>query len=226
MSRKIILMIALALAAMLVLSACEQSASGVLPPTWTVGAPLSLDTPTGMPLVSQYGTQTAWANETAQAGQGISLATETPTPDETEVASGTVVPPTGAATTAATNTVPAVIVATSTPGRPATYTLQQGEYPYCIARRFNVDPKDLLTLNNIVDGGVYQPGMQLKIPQTGSFPGDRALRPHPAQYTVKVDDTIYRVACYYGDLDPTQIAAANALTAPYTLTTGQVLNIP
>ena len=32
--------------------------------------------------------------------------------------------------------------ATPTPGRPATYVIQDGEFPYCIARRFNVDLAD------------------------------------------------------------------------------------
>ena len=32
-----------------------------------------------------------------------------------------------------------------------------------------------------------------------------------------LNDTIYRIACYYGDLDPSSIALANNLTPPYTL---------
>ena len=67
----------------------------------------------------------------------------------------------------------------------------------------------------------------LKIPQTGhTFPGTRALHPHPATYTVKTGDTIYNIACYYGDVDPMAIVAANSLIAPYTLTAGQSLQIP
>ena len=73
-----------------------------------------------------------------------------------------------------------------TPGpRPLYYTLQVGEFPYCIARRLDVDPKELLTLNNLPSGLIYAPGLILSIPQSGRpFPSPRALRPHPTIYTV------------------------------------------
>jgi LysM repeat protein len=70
-------------------------------------------------------------------------------------------------------------------------------------------------------------GDVLKIPQNAAaFPGDRALKAHPAQYTVGAGDTIYSIACAYGDVSPEMIVAANALAAPYTLTSGSVLQIP
>ena len=119
-----------------------------------------------------------------------------------------------------------IIVPSATPGRPATYSLKEGEFPYCIARRFNVDPSSLLSLNGISDADVLQPGTVLKIPQTGSFPGDRALNAHPSQYTVKLNDTIYGIACHFGDVSPDAIAAANNLTLTSPLATGKILNIP
>jgi LysM repeat protein len=180
-----------------------------------------------MPLVSQYGTQTALAaGGLPSSTPDLSLTPPTATATNTP-GLFTQVPPTGAPTnTGIPGVTPIVTVATVTPGRPATYTLMVGEHPYCIARRFNINPQDLLDLNNLDDGDVLQPGLQLKIPQTGAFPGTRALHSHPAQYTVTAQDTIYRVACYFGDVDPTQIAAANGLTPPYALTPGRVLNIP
>jgi LysM repeat protein len=119
-----------------------------------------------------------------------------------------------------------VNVPTPTPGPPPqTYTLQAGEFPFCIARRFNVSVANLLRLNNI--GGVVSPGQTLKIPQDGvPFGGPRALLPHPTTYTVKAGETIYQVACAFGDVDPLYIAMANKLQAPYSLTPGQVLQIP
>ncbi len=99
-------------------------------------------------------------------------------------------------------TTPVVIVPTATPGRPATYTIHTGEFPYCLARRFDVNPDDLLSMNGLVRGQILQPGLTLNIPQTGSFPGSRALHTHPAQYTVNVDDSFYSIACYFGDVDP------------------------
>ncbi len=110
---------------------------------------------------------------------------------------------------------------------PATHTLRRGEFPYCIARRYNIDPDDLLRANGLWRGMIYPGGLVLKIPTTADpFPTTRALRAHPASYTVKTGDNIYIIACYYGDVDPLAIAAANGLSAPYTLTPGAVLSIP
>jgi LysM repeat protein len=43
--------------------------------------------------------------------------------------------------------------------RPASYTLAAGEFPYCIARRFNVNQTELLNMNNLASAELYQPGM-------------------------------------------------------------------
>ena len=116
--------------------------------------------------------------------------------------------------------------ATSTPGRPVTYTIHEGEYCYCLARRFDVSPDTLVTANSACNNSVLQPGTNITIPQTGSWPGDRALKPHPTTYIVRNGDTIYIIACYFGDVDPNIIIAANGLQSPYTLTVGQSLQIP
>jgi LysM repeat protein len=69
--------------------------------------------------------------------------------------------------------------------------------------------------------------MELRIPKTGnSFPGNRSLRSRPATYVVKSGDTIYTIACYYGDVDPNSILLANPGISPNKLTPGQTLNIP
>jgi LysM repeat protein len=117
--------------------------------------------------------------------------------------------------------------ATPTPGRPTTYTIHKGEYPYCLARRFNVDPATLLSINGLGVGSLLSPGQTLTIPSTGSWSGgSRALKSHPTTYTVKSGDTIYTVACAFGDVDPNTLIAANGLTSPYTLKVGSVIQIP
>jgi LysM repeat protein len=122
---------------------------------------------------------------------------------------------------------PQVIVPTATPGIPTSHTIQKGESVYCISRRFNINPTEVLALNNLGSGSIVSPGQVLKIPQTGNpFPGPRALHDHPDVYIVGRGETIYAVACYYGDVDPMAIAFANGLTAPYSLTEGQQLQIP
>jgi LysM repeat protein len=118
-------------------------------------------------------------------------------------------------------------VPSPTPGIPASWTLQKGEHPYCIARRFNVNPDEMLRLNGLSANSTFFGGMVLKIPQTGNpFPANRSLRAHPTTYTVASGDTIYSIACLFGEVDPYAIAAANGLSSPYTLTAGQSLHIP
>ncbi len=125
-----------------------------------------------------------------------------------------------------TTSVPAANIPPPTAGPlPQTYTLQNGEFPYCIARRLNVSVTNLLNINGI--GGSVSPGMSLKIPQDGApFAGERALLPHPTTYTVKGGDTIYSIACAFGDVDPNYMAQVNNVPSPYNLTPGQVLQIP
>src|SRR5688572_3279373 len=111
---------------------------------------------------------------------------------------------------------------------PATHTLQRGEYPYCIARRFNVDANELLALNGLANGQAFFAGTVLDIPQTGNpFRGNRTLRPHPTTYTVSAaGETIYTIACAFGDLDPMLIAQANNISSDSVLLVGQQLTVP
>jgi hypothetical protein len=53
------------------------------------------------------------------------------------------------------------------------------------------------------------------------------LRNHPATYTVSgSDQTVYGVACLFGDVDPSAIAQANNISPSAALTSGQQLSIP
>ncbi len=238
MSKKLYFLIAIPLAAIIFLTGCERSAAQApLQPTATTSNPFNVARPTNLSLVQQISTETAQALQTQPASSPNPL-TPLPSPTPTlsffitQTTPGALASPTvGFFGTPPTPTV-RIIVPTATPGRPASYTLQPGEYPYCIARRFNVDPSELLSVNNLPSNPPpLQPGTVLQIPQSGNpFPGSRAWHPHPGTFTFGVTDpnvtTIYGVACYFGDLDPTAIAAANGLAAPYLIHTGQVLNIP
>jgi len=185
----------------LLLSGCKLPASTA--PTTPTGQ--AMTTPIRIQTDSpDFMTQTAIAKSantaTLAAGEDP-LLTPTNTPEPTEV----------------------IVVPTVT--RPAEYTLKGGEFPFCIARRFDLNPDDLLTLNNI--GGDVSPGTTLKIPQTGSWPGgNRARNPHPTTHTITSGETIYSIACYYGDVSPEAIIAVNQLEDPYTLSPGQILQIP
>lgn len=214
------------------LAACERSASTA--PQATTDPFPAANTPSmemveqmlGTPQVEDAATGDPAAVETPQPGDGT-IATLVPLDAVTET---TEAPIETTPETVPQDPTPIVVESQPTVAtiRPASYTLQKGEFPYCIARRFNVNPADLLALNNlsVAQSNVLQPGLVLQIPASGAFTADRALLPHPAQYTVQQGDTIYSIACKYGDVDPVNIAAVNALSAPYTLTVGTVLQIP
>jgi LysM repeat protein len=212
---------------------------------------VSLNTPTQLPtnffvspfptsdnpmaMVEELSTGTAMAATAVALTAGTPAATQvtetettpdtdlTPsaTPDGTTVAS--VTPTLGNETPTATQALP-----TTTVDRPTTYTLQKGEFPYCIARRYNLNPDELIALNGLQSGEIFIPGLTLQIPQTGNpWPGERALHSHPDTYTVDdANETIYGVACYYGDVDPAAISQANNLPLSADLTVGQQLTIP
>ena len=238
MSKYVYVILAVVLIFAFALAGCERAASSPTLPTATLEtAPLTMNETAEDPmgLLYQYATQTAMYT-TPQPEATINALTGSETPGGVPITPGaevtptatSVLPPTGIPGTQTTPFVTPGAAITQVIGRPATYTLQAGEYPYCIARRFNVDPEELLAINGLTDGELFAPGLVLTIPQTGNpFPEPRALRTHPATYTVSsAEDTIYKIACYYGDVDPAQIASNNGLTPPYTLTSGQTLNVP
>ena len=122
---------------------------------------------------------------------------------------------------------PTAPVAVPTVKVPNEYTLHTGEHVYCIARRFDVNPSELLNLNGLGTASVVYAGMVLKIPQTNNtFPGQRALIKHPTTHTISSGETIYSIACQYGDVSPEAIIAVNNLSSPYKLQVGQQLYIP
>ena len=113
-----------------------------------------------------------------------------------------------------------------TQGRPAAYTIKKGDHFLCIARRYNINPNELATLNGF---GAWPEtlvvGANLKLPSGGSFPGDRALRSHPASYTVQSGETVNSIACKFGDVLPEAILAKNGISES-ELSSGMSLQIP
>ncbi len=204
MKKQMPFIIAFVVLVALMASGCTRSAST---------SPTALATPTSEELpfpvdVAQRMTEVAQQTQMAMPTPAEPLATpvgaETPTPEPTST--------------------PVII---PTPTRPATYTLQPGEWPLCIARRYNLDINAFFEANGLTMNSRPAAGTVLKIPQGGAWSaGERALKPHPTQYTVNAGDTVYSIACEFGDVFPESIIAANNLQSPYTLTPGQVLQIP
>jgi len=207
----------------LILSGCKLSASTPPPATATPDSAMST-------LEAELGNI---ATQTSVAGGAVEGAPTQPPPTGGESTEGTS-PTEAAPPTSPENTQPPpaptqtpVPVAPATPGIPETHQLQKGEFPFCIARRYNVNVSELLSINGLGTNSVVPVGFSLKIPQTGNqFDGQRALLNHPTNYTVVAGDTIYTVACKYGDVDPMAIAQANNLSSPYTLSGGQSIHIP
>ena len=230
MKSKYILLFAVVVLISISVSACVRPAStpssAEATPTTVGDFPVPGNTQDVMAQLELLATQTELAKLGGTPGFQETPLAPVPTQDAlaspapTEAVQPTEVPPTPQPTTER------IQVPTATPGRPSSWTLQKGEFPYCIARRYNVNPFDMLSLSGLSAGGTYPSGTVLKIPQSGSFPGNRSLVDHPDTYTVKSGDTVYSIACIYGDADPNAIAYANGLESPYNVTSGQELYIP
>jgi LysM repeat protein len=197
-----------------------------------------IETDTELSDVERFATQTA---QVANPGGvvtstpvGVGVTPQNPTATQTPIIS---LPNNPTATFTATQAVPGGgPTSTFVPSgsRPLTYTLQSQEFPFCIARRFNVDPQELLDASRLGSPDIYYAGLVLTIPQdpTKIWPvqlwGPRALRTHPAPYVVtgNADTTIHGVACKFGDADPALIAQQNGLSQSAVLTVGQSLSVP
>jgi len=115
-----------------------------------------------------------------------------------------------------------------TPSRPSTYSLQTGEFPFCIARRFNLDIDKFFAVNRLTMDSRLAVGTELTIPESGTWNssyGARTLRDHPTTYTVMSGDNIHTIACLFGDVFPEVILAENGLSGE-TIQVGQSLKIP
>jgi len=162
--------------------------------------------------------------------------TRTPAPSSTALLAtptepfSTLTPsPSTPSTSTVTSTQTEVILTPSlTASHPLNYTLHAGEYPSCIARRFDVDPMELLALNGISNRQTVFTGMVLQIPQSGKpFPAERRLRDHPRIYTVSSEhETLYTIACQFGDLDPQTLAQSNNIPLSTPLFIGRKLSVP
>jgi LysM repeat protein len=198
------------------LAACERSAS-TPPPDEQGNYPLPEETQDVIGSLEEMMTQTAMASSAGTTPE--EQATQAP---EEQAGEG------GAQEEPAPTATPEPPAEPKEYPIPNTYTLQRGEFPYCIARRFNISPSALLAKNSLTRASVTYPGQVLTIPKdAGKFDeGQRSLKAHPAKYTVQAGDTVFTIACVYGDVDPRAIEDANGLKGAYSLNVGDVLQIP
>jgi LysM repeat protein len=195
------------LIAALTLAGCTRSASSA-PETDATQDPIES-------IFSTVATQTALAQAGKGEGDDGELA-PTNTPTTTPILSPTPSP-----------TVTQTPAPTSASDVPTTYTLHAGEWPYCLARRFDIDPDALMAANNISNSTELSVGTVINIPTSaGSFGGNRSLRSHPTTYTASSVDTFYSIACQFGDVWPEHIAEANGKDIDYEPSAGEQLHIP
>jgi LysM repeat protein len=221
-------------------AACTRAAS--TPPSSTAGASGATQGPLSGSEATMEAVRSALLTQTAQARILLPTArpttevppppTLTPTVTETPVAAvATEVPsdtPPPTASSGAT-TAPTAVPTSSGGGQGYfEYTVQSGEWVYSIARKFGVDPQDIIDLNNLVDPYTLYPGDVIKIPSGGDVPVPPAGQGSSGSgttYTVQLGDYVGSIAAKFG-VTSDAIITANNLTYPYTLYAGQVLTIP
>lgn len=220
MSKKVRMLLILLLAVLSLVSACERKASRA-----PVVVPQKTDKgKTPLPINNEY----THATQTAQA---VSAQFNQPTMIVTN-SKGTAVAITAmpATPTPAGPPTPTPLPPTPVVTKPAKYAVQSGETIYCLARRFDVDPDDLLAANGLDNWSMLHIGQELTIPQTGKWPGpSRAIEgtSHPDVWQVSPGETVYMVACAYGDVYPEQILAVNGnIKDPNDLTGLKTIQIP
>jgi|Deesub1362A_J573_1020465.scaffolds.fasta_scaffold00887_3 LysM repeat protein len=157
---------------------------------------------------------------TQQAAEEQATSTPTPTLELPTATATATVPPT-----------PTPLEPTPTPrgnaGEPVEYTVQEGDWVYSIARKFGVDPEQLIAVNNL------QPPYELQVGQVLIIPTNSGTALGPTntplsggrQYTVQPGEYVWSIARKFG-VDPWAIIEANNLQFPYTIYPGDVLTIP
>lgn len=208
------------LLALVLTSACTLRASKPPATEATATSELSFITPTTV--------SDAVATQTAAVNPAVATATTQPQ----EVAQPTAAPVDdqsgGGQTETGTDTQnePQPIPTLS---RPSTYALQKGEWPICIARRYDLNLSSLFSANGLNMNSRPQIGAVLTIPSSGNWDssahGARALRTH-TDYVVQSGDLVYTIACYFGDVSPEGILAANGLGGAGDVQAGMTLKIP
>jgi LysM repeat protein len=195
-------------------TACTLKASTPPPTTATPTGELNFLTPTTV--------AGGIATQTAVAKPQVATATVAPTAVPNTAVQPTAVPQSQSSSSSSSPTIPTL-------ERPTTYTLQKGEWPICIARRYDLDLATLFAQNGLNMNSKPATGTVLKIASSGTWNasayGPRELRPH-VDYKVGANDSVYSIACYFGDVSPEGILAANGLSNASQVQSGMTLKIP
>ncbi len=213
------------------------------PQTVALGEMVDLSlAPTDTPIPEPSATSTVAAVELPTETVAPVLVVERPLPTDTPEPSATASPaPTATATATQTPIPTATFTATPTPAPTLdamSYTVQSGDTPSGIAKRFSITVDELLTANDLLpeDATRIRVGQVLVIPPGGAVPPTVApaipptVTPTPApvvSYTLRSGDTLSGIAERFG-ITVNNLLAANGLSAQDAtfLQIGQVLIIP
>jgi murein DD-endopeptidase MepM/ murein hydrolase activator NlpD len=113
------------------------------------------------------------------------------------------------------------------PAEDVVHIVEKGETIYSIARSFNIDPGDLMLLNNIGDASRLQAGKRLRIP-INPIGVSNIAQERPAAYLehrVLRNETLYSIA--RGNMTTVEaLRDANGFSQSYVLKEGELIRIP
>jgi murein DD-endopeptidase MepM/ murein hydrolase activator NlpD len=109
-------------------------------------------------------------------------------------------------------------------------TVRAGDTVYAIARRTGASPNDIITMNRLRAPYTLSVGQSLRVPSGGEATTLRqnasvTSKPSTRTHLVRSGDTLYSIARSNG-LSIQELARANGLRQPYTLSVGQSLKVP
>lgn len=121
-------------------------------------------------------------------------------------------------------------------GKAFAYVVRPGDTVFKIARRFRVDPFDVIVFNNLGKPDRLFPGQKLFIPKQRFavkkfmpvkrvFPRKQRVFKKAFVYTVRPADTLFSISRRFR-VNPFRIAAVNGIPNPNRIFAGQRLVIP
>lgn len=113
---------------------------------------------------------------------------------------------------------------------PGQVTVLPGDTVYAISRRTGASPQSIIALNSLQPPFTLSVGQTVRVPASAVPPSHAMISqpvaaPLEAAHVVRPGETLYSISRSTGT-NLGQLAAANNLRAPYTISVGQTLRIP